>query len=104
MVIKTYTSAKMKKMKDKTDWNRLENITEDDIDYSDIPIPTDDMIAKAVRYKNGDLLKKLSKKQVVLSLDSDVITKYQSLGDNWQNVINDILLEASKNINVQPLI
>jgi len=49
MAIVSYTLEELKKMPSLTDWERLKNMTDDDIDYSDNPEWTDEMFARATR-------------------------------------------------------
>lgn len=38
----------------RTDWERIKNMTDDDIDFSDIPEPTDEQLATARHVKYCD--------------------------------------------------
>jgi len=49
MAIVSYTLEELKKIPSLTDWERLKNMTDDDIDYSDNPEWTDEMFANATR-------------------------------------------------------
>ena len=49
MAIVRYTSEELDKMVGQTDWERLRNMTDEDIDFSDIPEWTDEMFARATR-------------------------------------------------------
>ena len=50
MELKSYTSEEIKRLKGETDWERVRNMSDDNIDFSDIPELTDEMAKKAVRY------------------------------------------------------
>jgi len=98
MTIKRYTSAQLKELKDETNWERLRSMSDDDIDFSDIPMLTDEMAAKGVWYRNGELLRELERKSkpTKVSLNSEVVSYFKSLGDDWQAKINEVLTQAIK--------
>ena len=74
----------MKKFKGKTDWKRLESMTDADIDYSDNP-PTD-------REFWADAQMVIPKKQPVsIRLDQDVIGWFKAHGKGYQSKINAVL-------------
>jgi len=80
-----------------TDWKRLDSMTDDDIDTSDIPAVTPEMFAKAV-VKRG-LKAKASKAQLTIRVDRDVLTWFKSHGPGYQTQINALLrayMEASQ--------
>ncbi len=59
--------------KSQTDWQRLDAMTDEDIDFSDCPEVTPEMFAKAVVHRglpNSD-----SKAEVTLPIDIDVLEK-----------------------------
>jgi len=53
MAIKTYTTKQIRRLKDRTDWDYIRNMKDGDIDYSDIPEPTDEMFANGTFYSYG---------------------------------------------------
>lgn len=66
-------------------------MTDEDIDFSDIPEVTPEMFARAVVRKG---LKPVSKKQqVTLRVDSDVLAWFRASGRGWQTRINQLLKE-----------
>jgi uncharacterized protein (DUF4415 family) len=83
--------------KSQTDWERLNAMTDEQIDLSDIPEVTPEMFAKAV-VKRG-LKTKPTKSQLTLRVDHDVVTWFKSQGRGYQTRINALLrayMEASK--------
>lgn len=80
-----------------TDIERLKTMTDDEIDYSDIPPTTPEFWAKGV-VRHG--LKPLHKKQqITLRIDQDVIEFLKSEGEGYQTKINQLLrsyMDASK--------
>lgn len=75
--------------KSETDWQRLDAMSDEDIDLSDCPEVTPEMFAKAVvRY--GLPIDK-NKTQVTLRIDSDVLEWFKSQGRGYQTRINSLL-------------
>lgn len=72
-----------------TDWDRVDKLRDEDIDFSDSPEVTPEMFAKAVLRKG---LKPVSKKtQVTLRIDDDVLTWFKKQGKGYQTRINSLL-------------
>ncbi len=75
--------------KSQTDWERLDAMTDEDIDLSDCPEITPEMFAKAV-VRRG--LKPVpNKAQVTLRLDQDVLDWFKAQGRGYQTQINALL-------------
>lgn len=72
-----------------TDWKRIDAMTDEDIDFSDIPEITPEMFARAVRRRNFKVIPR--KKQLTLRIDSDVVEWYQKQGPGYQTRINSLL-------------
>ncbi len=68
-----------------TDWDRLADPSDDDIDYSDIP-PLDESF-----FENAALRGSRNQERVFLSLDRDVLTWFKALGEQYQQRINSVL-------------
>ena len=96
MAIVTYSSKELKNYKGKTDWERVKNMKDDEIDFSDIPMLTDEMAAKGIWYHNGELIKKYEKESVEVPLDFDIVAFFKSMGDDWQDRINEALAQVVK--------
>lgn len=77
-------------VKSQTDFDRLDQMKDEDIDYSDAPEITPEMFAKAV-VRRG--LKPRAKKQLTLRVDSDVLDWFKKRGRGYQTRIN-LLLRA----------
>jgi uncharacterized protein (DUF4415 family) len=80
-----------------TDWERIRNMKDEDIDFSDIPRLTPEMFANAVVRKNFKVIPK--KRQLTLRIDQDVIEFFKQEGRGYQTKINQLLrayMEASK--------
>ncbi|NEP40675.1 MAG: BrnA antitoxin family protein [Okeania sp. SIO2H7] len=81
---KKYTSRKSQ-----TDWERLEAMTDEEIDFSDCPEVTPEMFAKAVVRRGLPNTK--TKTQVTLPIDSDVLEWFKSQGRGYPTQINSLL-------------
>jgi uncharacterized protein (DUF4415 family) len=90
---KTSTSKKSKTSRpdhtDHTDYERLASMTDEDIDFSDIPEITPEMFANAVVRRNFKVIPR--KKQLTLRVDSDVVDWYKNQGRGYQTKINALL-------------
>jgi len=90
MAIVKYSVNQLKRMKDRTDYKRIGQMRDADIDYSDAP----DMAEMA---KRGELRpvgrpkQDVTKKHLTLRLDMDVVDGYKKTGRGWQTRINDTL-------------
>jgi len=96
MVIKTYTESELDDFKGKTDWERVRNMTDDEIDISDIPMLTDEMLATAKRYSYGKLVDEMNETEIKLKINNDILTFFKNMGDDWQERINDALAHVVK--------
>jgi len=83
--------------KSQTDFARLDQMKDEDIDYSDAPEITPEMFAKAV-VRRG--LKPRVKKQITLRVDDDVLAWFKKQGSGYQTKIN-LLLRAYMNEHVR---
>ena len=75
--------------KSQTDWNRVDELRDEDIDLSDTPEITPEMFAKAVLRKG--LKPVVRKNQVTLRIDEDVLTWFKNQGRGYQTRINALL-------------
>ena len=72
-----------------TDWDRVDKLGDEDIDFSDNPEITPEMFAKAVLRKG---LKPVGRKtQVTLRIDEDVLNWFKKQGRGYQTRINSLL-------------
>jgi len=75
--------------KSQTDWERVDKLQDNDIDFSDNPEVTPEMFAKAIVRKG---LKPMGRKaQVTLRIDEDVLTWFKKQGTGYQTRINSLL-------------
>jgi uncharacterized protein (DUF4415 family) len=75
--------------KSETDWEKLDTMTDQEIDLSDCPEITPEQFAKAV-VRQGLPVNK-NKSQVTLRIDSDVLQWFKSQGKGYQTQINSLL-------------
>jgi len=74
---------------DQSDWNRVDKLDDNDIDFSDNPEITAEMFAKAVLRKG--LKPVVRKTQVTLRIDEDVLAWFKNQGKGYQTRINALL-------------
>jgi len=72
-----------------TDWQRLDAMSDEDIDLSDCPEITPKMFTKAVVHQGLPAAK--GKTLVTLRIDSDVLEWFKSQGRGYQTQINQLL-------------
>ena len=80
-----------------TDWERVRNMRDEDIDFSDLPEVTPEMFANAIVRKGFKPLP--VKQQITLRIDQDVINFFREQGQGYQTKINQLLrayMEAHK--------
>ncbi len=78
--------------KSQTDWARIDAMTDEDIDLSDIPEITEEMWAKAIWRKGGAKPDSLGS-QEILAVDGDVIEFFKAQEHDYQTKINQLLRE-----------
>lgn len=72
-----------------TNWERLRNMKDEDIDFSDIPPITPEIFANPVVRKNFKAIAR--KSQENLLIDRDIIEYFKKHGENYQTQINQLL-------------
>jgi uncharacterized protein (DUF4415 family) len=72
-----------------TDWDRVEALTDEEIDFSDSPEITPEMFAKAVVRRGLEPAPK--KVQLILRIDNDVVEWFKEQGQGYQSQINALL-------------
>lgn len=68
-----------------TDWDRVDALTDEEIDTSDIPPLGEDFFA------NAELRLPQAKQTITIRLDKDVLDWYKTQGKGYQTHINAIL-------------
>ena len=69
----------------KTDWAKIDAMTDDELDYSDSPGITEEF------FKIAFIRKPTHKKAVSLRIDEDIIEFFKKHSDKYQTKINDVL-------------
>lgn len=77
--------AQNSKKKLKTDWDKLKKMSDQEIDYSDIPPLDNDF------FKKGKLRLPKSKPLISIRIDPDVLEWFKSQGAGYQTRINAVL-------------
>ena len=72
-----------------TDWERVKNMKDEDIDFSDLPRLKPEMFAHGIVRKNFKIIPK--KQQLTLRIDQDVIAFFKEEGRGYQTKINQLL-------------
>lgn len=72
-----------------TDWKKLDTMSDEDIDLSDLPEVSPENFAKAIVRKG--LKPVANKTQITLRLDTDVLDWFKSQGRGYQTNINALL-------------
>ena len=72
-----------------TDIERLRNMTDDEIDFSDIPRTTPEFWANGIVRKG--LQPVIRKNQITLRIDEDVLDFFKNEGAGYQTKINQLL-------------
>jgi uncharacterized protein (DUF4415 family) len=73
------------KQQSKTDWDKIDKMRDEEIDYSDIP-ELDDTF-----FKNAKLFISHSKDSITLRIDHDVLEWFKKQGKGYQTKINTVL-------------
>ena len=69
----------------KTDFNRLAKLTDDDIDYSDIPKSDEEF------WNDADVIFPGKKIHLSIRLDDDIVHWFKRFGRGYQTKINSVL-------------
>lgn len=83
--IVSYTADELKRLPDETDYDRLDALKDENIDYSDIPATDEAFWADAKVVDPG------AKKMISIRLDEDVLEWYKHQGGRYQRIINKVL-------------
>lgn len=81
----TYTASDIAKMKSRTNYKRLDNMKDEEIDFSDIPELSDEF------WKNVRMLRPSKKEMISLRIDKDILDWFRKHGKGYQGYMNAIL-------------
>jgi uncharacterized protein (DUF4415 family) len=88
--------------KSKTDWARLDAMSDEDIDFSDCPEVTPEMFAKAIVHRSPR-----AKKTVTLTVERDILEWFEAQGDNANHQMSialKIYADANKAYQTHPVV
>ena len=88
MAIAQYTTEQLKKMKSSTDWERIHNLKNEDIDFSDTP-DVSKLLSKGLVRRIGRPLKQDKKQAISIRLPAPTIEKLRTSGKNWQTRLSE---------------
>ena len=97
MAIVSCKLEEIQKMPDLTDWERVLNMKDEDIDYSDNPTWTDDDFARATR---GGALLEQPKKRISIYVNPSLLSHYQKSGKDWRTRLSnnfEVFLKQTQN-------
>ncbi len=77
----------------KTNWKKVDDMADDDIDYTDSPEVTEEMF-KAMIFRAP------VKKGIFIKLDEDVIEFFKGQSKHYQTAINNVLKAYKKSVIV----
>jgi len=72
------------KNRSKTNWDKIDNMKDEDIDYSDSPEVTAEMFEKMELWHP-------EKRGIFIRLDSDIIEFFKKTSKHYQSTINSVL-------------
>lgn len=75
----------------RTDWAALEAMTDEEIDYSDIPPLTDDF------FENATLRIPAAQAQNLIQLDHDIVAWFRAQSGEYKTFINSVLRRYMEN-------
>ena len=75
----------------KTDWEKLKNMKDTDIDFSDFPELTDEQLKKLRRVAEKHTLKNKLFKSISIRLNPGTLQKLRSSGKGWQTRLRDAI-------------
>jgi uncharacterized protein (DUF4415 family) len=104
--IRPYSKAELEAMiargEGRTDWSRVDALTEDEIDNAARQDP-DSFVGDAAFWQAAELLyPKAGKERVTLRLDADVLDWFRSAGPGYQTRINAVLRAFMKTRRAGP--
>jgi len=104
--IRRHTKAELEAViargEDRTDWARVDGLSEDEIDNAARQDP-DSFVGDAAFWQAAELLyPKAGKERVTLRLDADVLDWFRSAGPGYQTRINAVLRAFMKTRSTNP--
>ena len=88
--VRTYTLSQLRRMKGQTDWERLRNMTDEEVERS-IANDPDWAEFKDIDWSKAELVIPARKVAISIRLDPDVVEFFKSDGPGYQRRINAVL-------------
>lgn len=88
--VRTYTLSQLRRMKGKTDWKRLREMTDEEIEQSIADDP-DWAEFKDIDWSKAELVIPAKKKAISIRVDEDVLDFFKKQGAGYQRRINAVL-------------
>jgi uncharacterized protein (DUF4415 family) len=88
--VRTYTLSQLRRMKGRTDWNRLRNMTDEEIEQSIADDP-DWAEFKDIDWSKAELVIPVKKKAISIRVDEDVLDYFKKEGAGYQRRMNAVL-------------
>ena len=96
MGIVRYIAKQMKKLTDQTDWERVNNMRDEDIVCDDDSPDPFKLIAQGKVKRVGRPKQDYTKLQITIRLDADIVSHLRSSGKGWQTRVNEYLSSGIK--------
>ena len=95
MTIVQYTVDEMKKIKSKTDWQKVDAMTDEDIIRAVEGDPDARLLGKEdlKKMRRRGSQKVRAKDHITIRLDHEIVDFFKAQGKGWQTKVNDILHE-----------
>ena len=87
---RTYMRSQLRRMKDRTDWDRVANTTDEEVERSVADDP-DWAEFKDIDWSKADLVVPPRKKPISIRVDEDVLEFFKEQGLGYQRRINAVL-------------
>jgi uncharacterized protein (DUF4415 family) len=88
--VRTYTLSQLRRMKGRTDWNRLRNMTDEEIERSIADDP-DWAEFQDIDWSKAELVMPVGKKAISIRIDEDVLDFFKKEGAGYQRRMNAVL-------------
>ncbi|MDR3243725.1 MAG: BrnA antitoxin family protein [Elusimicrobiota bacterium] len=98
MAIKRYTIEEIKKLKSLTNWDKMKNIKDEDINLNDPDAPDmADLFAKGLISRVGRPKQLNPKEMITIRIDSDALAKLRASGSGWQTRLSKQISQWAMN-------
>ena len=111
-VPKYYTLTDGTRIPSLTDWDKLMNMTEEEIHAAALSDPdaqplTEEQLARMVPFRETEMFKRIqkrsyeNKKSLTVRYDADVVRFFKSQGKDYQRLMNDVLRAYMESVQQQ---